>query len=795
MIFTAIVLITSARHKFNFVAFQRCITLLEKHSINDRDVDHYINYETCLWEVNSLNYSKLKKTLESWNTDCCDIHWILKKASLYFELGENTEAYRIIHLVLAEIRNLSDNSGLLTERSLEGWALYLSLEAKDFPESDSLSKLNEMSAIRCNPFDEIENYTKILQARQVKNVERKLGSLPFDFDTERKRIITFSNAEYFLWANAMRAIRLTEIAALPHSTGDIPKVSELMGQAAENLFQYNNKLSVCLLLRSAMSDDDERIDVILSRVRIASMSGDLISELVNICLAAIEFSLTRIENCNRVNLFWSRKLGVFYEVLSRLVVRLNVDQSKSIFIKAITWYGNSAIISNQLVRNSLSHMLFRSWEALDTQAKADSVPRILKAPIQGTKNFPIVTTPNIDPGYLLLNFNDSLERYHNKTALQSSIKPLIHTLHYSGEARKRAALRLSWLCINNLISKSEKTQIAGNLWGANYRTNNDLPVGTDLDDWVFLLLPEPECGIAEERFRQKWLDVNVTPTAEGEQVYKLVYKLGSSISKLRSHDYKLRFSDVEKDFLVSLIDIWSEAPIPPWVKPPYLHRSDLIFGNQASTFYDALSELTSIVMAVEMPKTVARKLYIKFTKLNDVNVPAFRLAPGIVFSLPYRRSVIATGIKAAMVSDNLSSVSDAAVGLFSWLKFASMNRGRMSSPPIKLVEDIGIIIATRRKTALSEALEIAEWIYNYGSESQKRKITKFVNQGLKCLEIELQYNSQRDNEYKVSSLRQKCVRLALAMQNTGYGGNITISSWISSSGSDPLPEVRYVIQK
>ena len=55
------------------------------------------------------------------------------------------------------------------------------------------------------------------------------------------------------------------------------------------------------------------------------------------------------------------------------------------------------------------------------------------------------------------------------------------------------------------MSEAELSLAGEALWNSGNTQNDGLPENTSLYDWAFLSLPEPTPGLAEERFRLKWL--------------------------------------------------------------------------------------------------------------------------------------------------------------------------------------------------------------------------------------------------------------------------------------------------
>ena len=99
----------------------------------------------------------------------------------------------------------------------------------------------------------------------------------------------------------------------------------------------------------------------------------------------------------------------------------------------------------------------------------------------------------------------------NEGRWQEVISLLVRGLRAGGEARKRASLRIVPVAFWERLTETESSRVAQALWSENHTGPNDLPGGTLLRDWVFLLLPEPEPGLAVQRFRRKWLATNSSP--------------------------------------------------------------------------------------------------------------------------------------------------------------------------------------------------------------------------------------------------------------------------------------------
>ena len=146
-----------------------------------------------------------------------------------------------------------------------------------------------------------------------------------------------------------------------------------------------------------------------------------------------------------------------------------------------------------------------------------------------------------------------------------------------------------------------------------------------------------------------------------------------------------------------------------------------------------------------------------------------------------------------MASDDKSIATDAMQGLWYWLDVSADCVLELPPPPIDLVREIGVIIATRRKAALARALQTANWVFKKCDLEQRNAIGELVSQGLHYLAQELRYDGIHDSleDADVPVLRWGCTQLALTMSERGFDADPAIAKWVESARNDPLPEVRH----
>ena len=400
------------------------------------------------------------------------------------------------------------------------------------------------------------------------------------------------------------------------------------------------------------------------------------------------------------------------------------------------------------------------------------------------------TAPNLrypDPGYHLQDdLSPPVRTDHNEGRWQEIVGLLVRGLWAGGEARKRASLRITSIVCWERLTEAESSKVATALWRENHARPNELPGETSIYDWVFCMLPEPEPGLAERRFRYKWLTINSTSQENIPSLDDILWQVGNAISGLKKYGRLLNLSEDERSCLTKVVEQWSDIPVPR-------HFFSFMENQLREPTHRALDGLPSILAAIQLPDIIAEKLYEKLQSLNESGLPGFKLVAGLVKAMPNRFEEIVLLMRMGLVSDNINLAKGATAGFYHWLTTSAEIASEIQPPPDDLVREIGFMIATRRKVCLGQALQIAKWVFDQGSDVQKAAIRDLVLQGLGYLVEELRYDRahDRDDNIDVPLLRWHSAQLALSVAAHGFEDAPAVSRWLEIVKDDPLPEVRY----
>ena len=565
--------------------------------------------------------------------------------------------------------------------------------------------------------------------------------------------------------------------------------TDILKLAAESLAVLYPEMAVRLVLRVLKYDGDRTLMRVLSRPCVAALSADSARTLVEICNSVIEYALPRMVGADaHARALWIERMRVAMEVLSRLALRLDPDMVEPMFIKALEYYRNDYIARDFWLEAPVRSLLNRSWETLPEDRRTARVLDLLSSPIIGMDNFTAKSDDRYPEPSELLQGDDKLSfpsrTADNERRWQEVVSLLVRSLHAGGEARKRASHRIAHMELEKRLTEAESSQVAQALWSEEYTSPNDLPGETLLFDWAFLLLPEPELGLAEQRFRCKWLTASSTPQEDEPSLDDTLWQIGKTISYLKDHQRSLELSEDERSYLIEVVDQWSDIPVPR-------HVLAFVESQLREPTFRALIGLHMVISEIQIPVPVGEKLYEKVRVLNESGIPGFGLIAGLVKALPNRFDDLASTMRMGLVSENVDLAEGTAVGLYHWLTASAEVASHIQLPPNDLVREIGIMIATRRKKALGQALEVAKWVFEEGNNAQKEAIRDLALQGLDYLVEELRYDREHDQADDVPLLRWRCTHLALAMAECSLGDDPAVTRWLESSKEDPLPEVRY----
>ena len=607
-------LVTAARFGFDQVAFEKATEALDAFQEEDPEIRHHIHHEKCLWAAYHRDFNTLDELLANWKTEDCDPAWMMRKASMLCEAGRNSEAEELLNNSMALIKAMPISENSLASLSRESWATFMALDWNN--RFTSLDRIRELVPMRCDVFGERQSVTDDMGRDRSEEA-------PPHFDINRRRGTSERWTNYNSSAAAYRAVRLSEMTGLPPFTGYSTVWAEVLRKAAAEVADYNMEFAIRLILRACTGENDKTLERILTRTRIATIPTELAVTLTESCLNVIDKAMR--DKVTQVSASQNR-FNTAAEVLSRLVIRLEPDQSESILNKVVE-YCRSAELANSLVDGTIRNLLMRSWEALPDDRRQHRAMDLLGAEIvELTGIEPIMKHNWPDPGQVVTFSKTQLVRTpENEPQWQGTIDLLTRALTGNAAARRRASIRMIPVVESNLLTEEESLKIANALWTEIYTESDGLPSGTPMPDYQFLTLPEPTPGLAQEKFRSKWLSHNKDVTYDiqrnstGIQIYgnsttglnhnprdveSRLWQTGQAIRILSELGKELSLSSAEKTHLKSLMKCWIEDPMP---QPEQWGIFQMFTELTKQRLLDVTAALPLVIEEINAPSALVEK--------------------------------------------------------------------------------------------------------------------------------------------------------------------------------------------
>ena len=803
---TAAELLVEYRWTFKRESFKQLIEGIRKLPDVDPEIEQTLLHEQCLWALCDLNFEEVSRLLSRWVTDNFDPVWAMRKSAVLSEIGQDDEAEQIRRRAIETIRAMPTAENSVAGPSREGWAI---LPTASFRTHRAITgRMSELAAFKCDAMQERDAITK-----RIDHSRKQEDPPSFDVGTRSGRYRMQSNY-YSQLVAAYQAIRLSEVTGLPprapvahiFDEGRPPTylpvdvAAHFLKQAADTLVGTNPELAIRLAVRACTSETDEVLERVLSRTKIALLPTQKAESLAQSCRKAIDDAMA-----NLGHRFHEMRLRIAAEALSRLAVRVSSDQAENAFDLAIKLCTNPRLAEG-IGWTAVRHLLCRSWESLPLEYRKRRAIDLLEAPIAGMDGPPALAADNWpDPAEALGSKWDILERTpDNEQQWQAAVDIVARGLIAGTVARNRASIRIFYLVESGQLKDPETDRVAHALWDEQYTEPDQLPSASHIRDWGFLLLPEPDPGIAQESFRNKWLSggleingyhsfiISQDPgdgfSRNTNDVESQLWQVGNAIRGLRQKGQQLALSETERQHLGELLEAWADAPVP---KREDLETTMMFvddYGNQTKAVVEVLPD---IIQEIRPPECeLGEKIYQKLRRLHDLRVPALELASTVATITPARSEDAANLLRVGITSNDKDVAANAALGIISWLSVASDPESRTPMPPDNLVREIGVAVAYRRATSLLGALQAARWIFENGTKANKEDIIQLVTDGMDYLATELSYDRDHEKPDEIPFLRLLCTELAVAIGKDRSSQHPAVARWLEIAEGDPLPEVR-----
>lgn len=775
-------LLTNSRHDLNQTGFDHWERRLDGVVHAGTPAFHRLQHERCLWKLRVLDFTGLVELITAWRTGDADPMWSLRKAALLVESGEVDNGQRLALDTLQHAERAWSRDGRVQTASRVGWALHWRRALNwakgwdDVRESKRSWQPDADLWARLAPYDadarsDLDAYTRQMTGKQRED------SL-WAFDLGRVNRYSLSNEESRSFYSARRLTRLLELSGLPSGISRIRIASDHIDQATRVFAPYIPAHSARLLLVGG-SGDEKVLDAVVSQTHLARMSNQEASAIFQAAQRARDYFLGKWTPSGAADDFLLQRAQNAIEIMSRCVVRYGVASGPEVFKWAVN-YRRPRRWKDNSFWSSVAHLWERSWNSMDLESRASAVPLVLSAPIPEDA-FHV----DKDPFVLLLAELPKIERSTVDEAIWAScVREICMGLSGSEDARRLALDRLNWIARKGLLTQREEQEVARSLWRTAHQDRS-------FDDWVYLALPEPEPGIAEQRFRLKWIGPDATEvTAERRE--QTIRNVAAAWNPNYVGERVIRLSADEQRWFWGVVEEWLRRE----------SKQRLIRGTSDDRAVRLLLDILTHRRAADSV------LHLLTENASPVRGPRHPIAEkwGSLDNeyLMVAASAALGGGDPSEAEDRLRLAArspDGRASLAAWnalrwwiRESARVGELPMRSPSLESVRDIGIAIGTTKQSGLTGALKVAITVYESGNPEFVETVHARIIQGLKRLRSELEYRTSVADRQVAEELplrRHCCVWLAWVITDAGRGDDEVVRSWIEAGDNDPLCLVRF----
>jgi hypothetical protein len=779
-------------------AFTDWLQRLAPFAENSGEVAQQIAYERCQWSRGRLDHEILEKDLSTWNPAKSDRAWALRKAGILAEIGRDEDAVALLKDALADIRRYRRrDQDDIPALSREGWSLWLDLAyRRGYPPRnlefagtpEPFDRWRELGVYRCNAH--AEYYALLQELEEQKqpplNVVKKRS---FDLGHQSTSVHMVSGISARTLAS-YQILNLGEVTGLPPEANHTRLLGDGLAKAVHELAESERWSTSLLAMRLASGHSDKVVDEFFTRSHIALYSAEHVESLRNVLLRQIDYALPRCRAGN-AGRYWVNRLEVAVEVLSRLTLRFSPAHAAETLDQAMRFYRDDTFMGAFQLADPLRALFARAIETLSPKELANKLPLLFDLPtsFEGTA-ISLIRSRWPEPADLLPpDFALSSSMNETRASVWGPIvSRLIDALESDrSETRQPALRRLLRLSSWGLLTPDEVQRFASALWQPDHLDEDGLLRDHGLYDWTLLSLPEKVPGQAEAAFRAKYLSSK--PDTKGPSLSQRLWMLGAVLETPKLNRPFI-LSGADTSLLIGLVADWIKLPnVQPEFHP-------LLAQPKLEVEQEALEGLKTLLLHVDLPEASGKALLEKVESMEtskETQPLGFGLFPALARIFPDRIDALTDRLLRGLLSENEELAAQAARSLYFWLHKLCDGSPGVPKPHPDLVREIGIAVAARRRSILIAALDLSRWILRDGPKEYHTLLIETCKHGLKCLLEEASYSrvsGVEAEDLNVPLLRQRCIRLAVALANNGHGGDPAVKGWIAVAQEDPLPEVR-----
>ncbi|NVC65224.1 SIR2 family protein, partial [Vibrio sp. 05-20-BW147] len=560
---------------------------------NENDYSHEFKgrlyYEVCLSKLYQGKFVELRNALNEWVV--CDTlpQWMIKKSSLYAEVGELELAANITREALTVIRkklNLSPIKNDVTLLSLESYAMMLlDYETKYISELDGdlvnfSERRNQFKLYQCDPWGELTFFSQSLMFK-YEGFSHKECIPRFDIGSYQN-LRSYKRNDYTL--NALNFLRFYEEAGLPLTTGNM----QLSGDSLRNglvAVSYYYPFLACF--NSIRLSGDKTIDTLFGRKGLTITSNSVLDTMGKTyldILKGLDFDL--IEKRSFSKGIDRRFAEMIPDILSRLVSNVKFDLIYDIYEYVCSVFGTDFYLNFRGMREILE----RVPKVVSKSQAARLIPLAIKCKCPTKIRFD-------DEGKLYSSiWNFDLSVLDNFTLDNDDFNYFIALMKSDKDHEKSwGVLTLTKFFSCKMLTKKQSKEFGEILW--ENVENDKLPKWDCLLLSAYISLPHEIPTVElKDIVKKHVLSMRIPVKGDGRSYSNIGRDIVFFQELLNCHnDIDLSISDIE--MLTSRLVHWWELD-----KKTLNDKEDGFFGSVADEFRNRFSCLIKALQRIVLPR-------------------------------------------------------------------------------------------------------------------------------------------------------------------------------------------------
>lgn len=477
----ALGLLKAARQDDDLSELMKWSALLEKHALQLPESAAEVAYQQALFWRDQFDYPRLESVIEKIAGE--DPIWKLKQASMLAEFGRFDEGERLISDAFKDLRARSrhDPNSIHIQSRL-AWAHWM-FRMVDFTRNwGKLEELpNTYKTLRSDPWDQITHIKDKVSKQQDEYFKNQESVEPL-----------FEQGHYRDHSNDVRIIRerspfflldsLVESVGLPLRWQNVNLLADVANQLVVSEVADDSMRHYVLAIRAAHTDSSTSIKECFCRISLACAPLDVVEALANRLIHAIEYwrkqasAGTQEQKRHAVDV-----IRVFIEVLARLVIRVDPEKAKQVFLLAMR-IGQDSALRHHWLYEVIGHLANYSLGSIPS----DQLSELLLDALY----FPVVSEIRVDNGTAWRWPNPIIESFCERPdnpRFDKRILELIELVEPGSPSCTSVLIRLLPLARNGILKQNELDKLAVKIWGE--KPDYKVLPNTGLFTHVLLTLP------------------------------------------------------------------------------------------------------------------------------------------------------------------------------------------------------------------------------------------------------------------------------------------------------------------